>query len=227
MNRVWNISLVAMILFASTLWAQTATNPVLQQGVHVEMAPTTGAASLPDADNPDAWIVTVTDHGDLYFGVQSVTLDGLLETMRDRPRNRGQELYIKADGRARVTDVSQVLEIAGKSLFKRAFLLTAQPSGAQPGTIISPKGLSIWVGLDSSESVVVHISAGQESPTLKINNRQVPLKALQHKLEQLLQNQNDRVVLLKAEQVPFADVVRVVDVCNMAGAMAILAPPRL
>ena len=77
------------------------------------------------------------------------------------------------------------------------------------------------------EAVVVQIGPGQGSPTLKIDNEGVPLKALHHKLEQLLQNHKDRVVVLKAGQVPFADVAHVVDVCNMSGAKPVLATPTL
>lgn len=225
-----NIAIVlGTVLFAAhTIHAQQ-----LQKGVSVQMAVTTSAPSVPEADSGSAWIVTVTGSNDLYFGVDPVTPQGLLDAMKVRPRARAQELFVKADARASFATVAQVLNAAHANLFDRAVLLTGQSSGAQPGTIVSPKGLTLWIGSAAlPEAVVVEIGPGQgspsqESPTLKIDNQEVPLKALQLKLEQLLRNHKDRVVVLKAEQVPFVDVVHVVDVCNTSGAKTVLATPTL
>ena len=74
-------------------------------------------------------------------------------------------------------------------------------------------------------AIVLQISDDHGLPVLKIDNQQVPLKALQHKLEDLLRGQNDgnrRMVLLKTDDVPFADLAHVVDACNMASARAVV-----
>jgi len=216
--------LIAIVLFA----AGVGKTQQLQPGISVQLATTTGAASVPEADNQDAWIVTVSENNNIYFGVDPVTPASLLDAMKTRPRNRGQELYIKADGRTAFATVTQVLQVAHADIFDRVILLTQQPSGAQPGTIVPPKGLPIWVGSSATpEAVVVQIDPGQESPTLKIDNQEVPLKTLHHQLEQLLRGRNDRVVVLKAGRVSFADVAHVVDVCNMSGAKTVLAAPTL
>ena len=216
--------LIAIVLFA----AGVGKTQQLQPGISVQLATTTAAASVPEADNQDAWIVTVTENNDLYFGVDPVTPQSLLDAMKTRPRNRGQELYIKADGRTAFATVTQVLKVAHADMFDTVILLTQQSSRTQPGTIVPPKGLPIWVGTAAMpEAIIVQIGPGQESPTLIIDNQKAPLKALHQKLEQLLQGRSERVVVLKPGQVPFADVAHVVDVCNMSGAKTVLATPEL
>jgi biopolymer transport protein ExbD len=135
---------------------------------------------------------------------------------------------VKADGRTSFATVAQVLQVAQADRFERVVLLTQQSSGAQPGTIVPPKGLSVWLSSAAvTEAVVVQIGPGEGSPTLKIDNQEVPLKALQHKLELLLQNRSDRAVVLKPGQVQFAYIAHVVDVCDMSGAKTVLAAPEL
>ncbi|SRR5579864_4702737 len=204
----------------------------LQKGVSVQMAVTTSAASLPDADDNNAWIITITQNGDLYFGIDPMTPEGLSQAMRGRPRIRGQELYLKADARVPFSSVKRVLGIAHEDRFGRLFLLTAQPSGSKApgskaGTMVSPKGLPVWVSESSAAPVIIKISAGQGSPTLQINDERIPLNALQDKLEQLLDDQDDRVVVLQTGSVPFADVAHVVDVCHMSDARCVVGMPEL
>lgn len=214
--------LIALIIAGKAL-AQT---PARQHGIGVQMPITTGAALLPDADNPDAWIVTVSESGDLYFGIDLVTPENLQQQMRSTPRNHQQELYIKADSLAPSSSVKRVLEAARADGFRRVFLLTATPAGTPPGKIVAPVGITLWIAQPSTNAaIVLQISNDHGSPVLIIDHQQVPLKALQHKLEELLQGQNDgnrRIVLLKTDVVPFADLAHVVDACNMAGARAVV-----
>jgi biopolymer transport protein ExbD len=216
--------LIAIVLFT----AGAGKTQQLQQGIRVELATTTGAGSVPDADNADAWIVTVTENNDLYFGIDPMTPQALADALKARPRIRGQELFVKADARASFATVAQVLKAANADRLNQVVLLTGQSSGAQAGTIVAPKGLRIWLGSAAvPEAVVVQIGPGQGSPTPTIDNQQVPLKTLHQKLADLLQGRSERVVILKPGQVPFADVAHVVDVCNMSAAKTILAAPEL
>jgi biopolymer transport protein ExbD len=214
--------LIALIIAGSAL----AQAPAPQRGISVQMPITTSAGLLPAADNPDAWVVTVTESGDLYLGVESVTPESCQQEMQSRPRNREQELYIKADGRAPSSSVKRVLEAARADRFHRVFLLTATPTGAPPPRIAAPAGIPLWIARSSADAaIVLQISDDHGLPVLKIDNQQVPLKALQHKLEDLLRGQNDenrRTVLLKTDDVPFADLAHVVDACNMASARAVV-----
>ncbi len=216
------IALSVTLLFTP----RTGHTQQMQRGVSVQMAVTTSAASVPAADNEDAWIVAVTGDNDIYFGIDPVTPQDLLDTMKTRPRNRSQELYIKADGRASFATVEQVLAAARKDLFKRVVLLTGQSSGAEPGTTVPPKGLTVQLFSTAPAAVMVEIAPSHGSPTLRIDSQEVPLKALQHKLEELLQDRRE-VVALKPGNVPFADVVHVVDVCHMSGGVPVLLGPEL
>jgi len=54
----------------------------MQKGISVELVPTSSAVPVPDADSPDALIITVTDTGKLYFGIDSVTPASLAEKIK-------------------------------------------------------------------------------------------------------------------------------------------------
>ena len=113
LRRSTNLALMTTVVLATVLFAaQTANSQQLQRGVSVQLAPTTNAAPMPDADNQDAWIVAITSDETLYFGVDPVTPSDLADKMKSRPRNRDQKLYVKADARAPVAAVRRVLAAA-------------------------------------------------------------------------------------------------------------------
>src|ERR1700735_990213 len=194
---------LASILIALTIAGSAlAQAPALQRGISVQMPVTSSAGLLPAADNPDAWVLTVAESGDLYFGVESVTPESWQQEMRSRPRNREQELYIKADGRAPSSSVKRVLEAARAERFRRVFLLTATPAGAPPRGMAAPAGIPLWIARPSVDAtIVLQISDYHGLSVLRIDNHQV---------------------LLKTDDVPFADLAHVVDACNMASARAVV-----
>jgi biopolymer transport protein TolR len=194
--------------------------PAMQKGVSVQMATSNHGAPMPEADNQDAWIATVTSDGRIYFGTDQVTADGLTEQMKIHPRNRGAKLYVKADAGAPFRIVRQVLRAARVDLFDDVVFLTTQPEAAQPGMIVQPKGLDVWIGNEAgSNFVAVQIGADQGSATLKIGNETVAPSALQGRLGQLFDNRAGRVVVLRTSgQVSYADVVRTIDASLGAGA---------
>ena len=115
----------------------------MQKGISVELAPTSSAVPVPDADNPDAMIITVTDTGSLYFGIDPVTPDSLAEKLKGRMSNRTQNLYIKADARAPYACVVKVLDAARTAGFGGVTLLTTQPKAPQAGTVVFPEGIEM------------------------------------------------------------------------------------
>jgi biopolymer transport protein ExbD len=202
----------------------------LQQGISVQLPPAPSSASMPEADNENAWIVTVTADGSLYFGVKPVTPAALGEEMRIHPRNREQKLYIKADARAPYASVEKAQAAAHVDLFDESVLLTNQSGSSEPGTMVSPKGLEVLlVPPAGSQPIEVQvIKSGEHTPILKVNNRQIPLANLQNMLTQIFQNHPEKVVLLKADALlPVADVVHVIDACHSSGAQVILPTPQL
>jgi biopolymer transport protein TolR len=209
--------LAGVAIFAASKPGQS---PAMQRGVSVQMATSNHATPMPEADWENAWIVTVTTDGRVYFGTDQVTAEGLAEQMKIHPHNRDAKLYVKADAGAPFSSVRQVLHAARVDLFDDVVLLTAQPETAQPGTIVPPKGLDVWVGSEAgSNFVAIQIGADQGSAALKVGNETVASSALQGRLAQLFDNRAGRIVVLKASgQVAFAQLVRTIDACQGAGA---------
>jgi biopolymer transport protein ExbD len=209
--------LAGVAIFAANKPAQS---PSLQRGISVQMATSNHAAPMPEADRENAWIVTVTSDGQVYFGTDQVTAEGLAEQMKTHPRNRDAKLYVKADAGAPFRSVREVLHAARVDLFDDVVLLTAQPAAAQTGTIVPPKGLDVWIGNEAgSNFVTVQIAADQGSASLKVGNKTVPPSALQGSLAQLFDNRPGRIVVLKSSgQATFAQLVQVIDACQAAGA---------
>lgn len=218
---------VCLIALASVSNAMSHTGQVLQKGVSVAMVVTNNASPMWEADRADAWIVTITENGNLYFGVDPVTPESLMEAMKSRPRNREQKLYIKADARASFADVKRVLEAARADLFQTAVLLTSQPSPSKQGRIVAPQGLEVMVRQPSpgSEATVLRlIHSGQQWPLLNLNNKETSVADLRGTLVRTLQNRSDKAVLMKAEgDLSFAQVAQAIDVCLSAGAGVLLA----
>ena len=232
-KRPQHFALTLAFVLATVLFAlQTANTQQLQKGVSVVMAVTRYAAPMPEADNQDAWIVTLTADGSLFFGTDPVTPESLADVMKNRPRNRQAKLYIKADSRAPFANVERVLEASRTVSFETAVLLTSQPQPSAPGTIVPPIGLEVLVGTASSavsaESIVVQLNSGQPSPALKVNNEDASWAGLQNTLRRVLQNRSEKVVLVKvAGPVKLTYVAYVIDVARSAGAQVALPSPTL
>jgi len=225
-------SLGIALIFSSILLAYPASQAQqLQQGVSVTMAITANAQPMPAADDEDAWVVAVTADGNLFFGTHSMTESNLIEKMKTTPRRRDQNLYIKADARARFADVKKALQAAREDSFEAPVLLTAQHEHLQAGTMVPPKGLEVLLtqpALGSEPTVVQVRSTAEGAPRLEVNNHQIPLANLQNTLAQLFQNRTEKVVALSADsQLPFAQVAQVIDACRSAGAKVILPTPEL
>jgi len=102
------VALLATVIFAAAM----STAQTMQRGISVQLAPTSSAVPVPDADKQGALIITVTENGALYFGVDPVSADALAEQIKVRVSRRAQSLYIKADARAPYADVVKVLDAA-------------------------------------------------------------------------------------------------------------------
>src|SRR5215469_3505233 len=114
---------VCLIAFALTN-AALAQAPVNTEGVGVQMAASNNAVPFPAADQQDAWVITITADGRLFFGVKPVSEASLAEEMKSTPRNRAARIYIKADARAPFRAVGQALHAAHEVFFESAVLLT-------------------------------------------------------------------------------------------------------
>ena len=140
-NRAWIVALLVVVTAVSA--APRSTAQAMQKGISVELAPTSSAVPVPDADNPDALIITVTDTGALYFGIDPVTPGSLAEKLKGRLSDHTQSLYVKADARAPYAYVVKVLDAARAAGVEHVTLLTTQPTAAQAGTVVLPEGIEM------------------------------------------------------------------------------------
>jgi biopolymer transport protein ExbD len=152
--RLWNLaeetdSGAGLKLIRETK-GESPTPQAMQKGISVELASTSSAVSVPDADSQKALIITVTDTGRLYFGINPVTADALAEQLKGRLSRRTQNLYIKADARAPYAYVVKVLDAAHMAGVSAVTLLTNQPKAMPAGTIMSPQGIEMEMARSSA-----------------------------------------------------------------------------
>ncbi len=222
---------IALLLAAVLFAARTANTQQLQKGISVVMATTTSAAPMPDADDEDAWVVAVTPDGSVFFGTDKVTPAGLADKMKSRPRRRDQKLYIKADERTAYAQVKKVLDAGREVSFETAVLLTSQPESAAPGTNAPPRGLEVRVRepqVGANPILVQLVKSKRPAPEVMIGQQQIRWGLMSDTLIPLLQHQREKMVQVRASgQLPFRDVVHVIDACRAAGANVFLSLAEL
>jgi biopolymer transport protein ExbD len=178
MNRVLEVCLVALTLATNVTPSAFAQSAARQRGVSVQLALTNNASPMPEADDENAWIVTVTADGAIYFGTDPVAPASLADEMKRRPRNRAQKLYVKADARAPFANVERVLEAGREVWFEAAVLLTAQPGTPESGTVVPPNGLEVLIGprlpTAAVATVVQLLNAEHQGPLLRVNETTSP-----------------------------------------------------
>jgi len=204
--------------------------PALQQGVSVKMAGASNARPMPEADDADAWIITITANGQLYFGIDPLTSAALRERMIRTPRKRTQRLYIKADARASFASLQRALDAASAVEINSTVLLVGQHSSTKPGAMVAPEGLEVFLGsaLPSGRvaTVVQLFNAGQQPPLLKVNDDEISQSSLESTLRQHFEKGDDKVILLRADtRLPFWQVAQVIDTCRATGAAVVVATP--
>ncbi len=222
--------LVALALMTFVAPSVAAQSEPLQKGISVQLAVANSAVAVPDADNVNALIVTISDSGSLYFGIDPTTPEGLAQKIPIGLSESGHRLYIKADARTLYASVVKVLDAAQKAGVEAPILLTGQPEWAQPKAGASPRGLEVLLGpsafAGAGSPVVQVLTSGEKRPALKVNDRPIAWDKLRHTLEHTFHNRSDKVALVKADGLlPFAQVVHVIDACRSAGATVVLATP--
>jgi biopolymer transport protein TolR len=222
MSTMRFVCLLASTLATAAVLMAVAQSPALQRGVSVQMAVTNHAAPIPDADNQNAWIVTVAADGSLYFGIDPVTPGDLADQMKARPRNREAKLYLKADARAQFASVKAALGMARASNFEEVVLLASQPESHASGTMVPPKGIEVQLEAPAGGAIMVRLSDPAQGSTLTINDRRVTSPELGSTLKGLLHSHAQVVQVEANDTVRFADVLRVIDEARAAGATVVL-----
>jgi biopolymer transport protein ExbD len=91
--------------------------------------------------------------------------------------------------------------------------------------MVPPKGFDVLLAPPaSSTAVVVQVSSsGQKAPELKVNDRAVSVANFQTALNQALQSRNEKIVVINADpQLPFAQLVQIIDAACSVGAKIVL-----
>ncbi len=135
MKQVIQVCLIALGL-SSVVVAQNSAPPLQQQGAHVQLPALSRATAMPQADQPDATVVTVTAEGNVYVGADPVGIDALAGL-------RASVVYVKADAQA---SYQQVLTILSALNAHQLVLLTEPTTKAGSGKITPPYGVSVVVG---------------------------------------------------------------------------------
>jgi biopolymer transport protein ExbD len=233
MNHLLEVCLSITLAAGLTpsLGAQSNPNaiPTPRKGISVQMPITTAAVPMPDADQEDAVVVTITDDGNVYLGLDpadpSTLAGGITQALSNQMEKK---LYIKADARVPYAPVAKILSAARSAGVREPDLLTTQTNPRPSAIPVPPAGLQVLVGprlSSDSEAIVVQQTFSQESrPVLQINGKPVLPANLQAKLAQLLQKSGGKFVQIEADgRLPFADVVNLIDVCRSVGAKVVLA----
>jgi biopolymer transport protein TolR len=233
MSYILEVSLIALTLSTNMTPNVAAQSEPMQRGISVELAITRNAVLMPDADDEDASVLTVTDSGSVYLGIDPIAPADVAERVKGRLSTRKQQkLYVKADARTQYASIATVLDAARAAGVEAPALLTAQPDWSKPGTIVPPRGLEVLIGQSATsgqDSIVVQVlNSGKKRPTVKINNREIHEAGLRRSLAQIFGNRNEKTVLVQADGLlPFAQVVHVIDLCHSTGASVVLVTPAL
>jgi biopolymer transport protein ExbD len=203
----------------------------LQAGISVSLPLVSSAMAVPDADKEDALIVTVTEDGDIYLGVEPIEPDAVADKIKHAVAFRAEKkVYIKADARAHYSDVQKVLTAMRKAGVQTPVLLMAQREPLQPGALASPKGFEVLAGpqMDSElrPTLVQVLSAGQQSSTLKVNDASVSSSDLPSVLARLTKSGAVVVQVSADGSLPFSDIAQVIDISRSTGATVALVTPR-
>ena len=149
MNRKLQAYLVLLLMgaVAGAVFAQSGVNVPLQRGVSVQLAVTSNAVAVPNADQPDALVVALTADGSIYLRADRVPTPDLADRVGRILSNRQDKtLYVKADARVPYARLVEVIDAVQKSGVEGLTFLTAQQDAADQGRRpVSPKGLELRV----------------------------------------------------------------------------------
>ena len=216
------VCLIAVTLTFVDVQHARAQSPTLRKGVSVQMVTTTHATPFSAADEQDAWVVTVTADGSLYFDADPMTVETLADWMKTHPRNREANLYIKADARTPFASVKAALGPAHSSNFEEVVLLTSQPASRVAGSIVAPSGIDVLLRSPSGPVIQVRLSGTAQGSTLTVNDRRATPQELGSTLKELLHNRAQVVQVEANDTVRFGEIMRVIDEARGAGATVAL-----
>ena len=136
MNRRLQACLVSLMMGAisGAVFAQSGVNVPLQRGVSVQLAVTSNAVAVPNADKQDALVVALTADGSVYLRADRLPTPALADRVRSILSTRNEKtLYVKADARVPYARLVEVIDAVQKSGVEGLTFLTAQRDAADQG----------------------------------------------------------------------------------------------
>lgn len=117
-----DVMLVLLIIFM-------VVTPMLQKGVQLELARTRNPQKMQEADKEDAIVIAIQKDGTVFLQGQGtvtrVKPEDLILKVKDTLQNRvDKTVYIRADGRAKYSDVTSVVDNVRGAGVDRVGLLT-------------------------------------------------------------------------------------------------------
>jgi biopolymer transport protein ExbD len=213
--KVCSCVLVLTIGIAATsqTTVETSKSP-LRPGVSVVMPKTRNATAIPGADREDALVVTIMRNGVIFIGTDRVDPSAFPKKLNGR-----RDFYLKADARTHYADVLGAIRTASKGRAETLTLLTSQKDLEMSGPLAPPMGIPVSVvpsiSVTAGTVLLQLLNSNQSGPDLTINNKRLPLTGLKDSLEKHFENNPRRAVTVEASgQLPFADVVNVIDICS-------------
>ena len=99
-----DVMLVLLIIFM-------VITPMVQNKVNVNLARTTEADLMPDAEKEDAVVVAITRDNHVYLGANQIDVDSLGGKVADMLQNKTNKLiYLRADARSQYGKVEDAID---------------------------------------------------------------------------------------------------------------------
>jgi biopolymer transport protein ExbD len=126
-----DVMLVLLIIFM-------VITPMLQNKVNVDLAQSTTATPMDDANKEDAVVVAITRDSRVYLGQNQTTIANLgTEVSNDLTNKTSKVVYFRADSRAHYGTVMDAIDAVRTAGVEEVGMLTQQQQTATPTTTTS------------------------------------------------------------------------------------------
>jgi biopolymer transport protein ExbD len=119
-----DVMLVLLIIFM-------VITPMLQNKVNVDLAQSTTATPMDDANKEDSIVVAITRDSRVYLGQNQITIANLGQEVSNELTNKTNKIvYFRADSRAHYGTVMDAIDAVRTAGVEEVGMLTQQPTAA-------------------------------------------------------------------------------------------------
>jgi biopolymer transport protein ExbD len=199
----------------------------------VDLARENNTIAMPEADQSDAIVVTITRDGNVFLGqnrIDPAQLGGL-----SLANQAEKVVYVRADSRTRYRTVEDAIDAMRRTGAEQVGLMTQNEGDAQqdspPSAYAPPKSTGLEVLLPSpaaaptknsntqDRTIVLQVlSRSGEAPAYKINETDVNDSDLLSRLQQIYANRTERVMFVRGDDdLEFRYIADVIDIAKASG----------